>query len=195
MAYYGDEHLERLRLVLELKNERFLPLDAIRAVLDGEDEEFTPEQRALLVEVKDRVADVLSSGRSSGSTIAVKALARRFGVPRSELQQLERMGLVGTVKIRGALHIPEDDVWVVELWAGLREAGFSRELGFGVEDLASYIEAIDALFEREVRELTPRLATQPAAQVAEMFRRGLPLINNFLVRYHQAKVREFFARF
>ena len=50
MAYYGEEHLERLRLVLELKHERFLPLDTIRAVLNGEDEEFTPEQRGLLVE-------------------------------------------------------------------------------------------------------------------------------------------------
>jgi DNA-binding transcriptional MerR regulator len=195
MAYYGDEHLERLRLVLELKNQRFLPLDTIRAVLDGEDGGFTPEQRALLVEVKDRVADVLYASRGSATTVAVAPLLRKLGMKRSELLELEGLGLIGTIKIRGTVHIPADDVWVLELWGGLREAGFTPALGFGVEDLRPYVEAITALFEREVRELTPRLASLPAAQVAEVIRRGLPLINSFLARFHQAKARNFFAQF
>jgi DNA-binding transcriptional MerR regulator len=195
MAYYGEEHLERLRLVLELKNERFLPLDTIRAVLDGEDHEFSPEQRALLVQVKDRVADVLAASRGSGSTLAIAPLLRKHAVTRDELRKLEQLGLLGTVKIRGVQHIPQDDVWVIELWASLRESGFTTALGFGVEDLGNYVAAIDALFEREVRELTPRLAKLPADQVAELFRRGLPLVNSFLVRYHQAKARNFFAQF
>lgn len=195
MAYYGEQHLERLRLVLELKNERFLPLDTIRALLDGEDDEFTPEQRALLVQVKERVADVLVAGRVAGSTVAIAPLLRKHGVTRDEVRKLERLGLLGTVKIRGAQHISADDVWVIELWASLREAGFVSELGFGVEDLGKYLAAIDELFEREVRELTPRLARLPADQVAQLFRRGLPLVNSFLVRYHQAKARRFFAQF
>lgn len=195
MAYYGAEHLERLRLVLELKNQRFLPLDTIRAVLDGEDARFTPEQRSLLVEVKDRVADVLQASRGVATTVAVAPLLRKLGMKRSELRELEELGLIGTVKIRGSLHVPEDDVWVLDLWGGLREAGFTPALGFGVADLRPYVEAITQLFEREVRELTPRLAKLPAERVAEMFRRGLPLINAFLARYHQAKARNFFAQF
>ncbi len=194
MAYYGEEHLERLRLVLELKNQRFLPLAAIRAVLDGRDHEFTPDQRALLVEVKGRVADVLQSGRGTGTTVAVAGLLRKHRVTRADFDALVKLGLVATVQIRGAVSIPEDDVWVIELWAGLREAGFTRALGFGVEDLAAYIEAIDRLFEREVRELTPRFSKLPADSVVALFRRGLPLVNGFLVRYHQAKARAFFAR-
>lgn len=193
MAYYGDEHLERLRLVLELKNERFLPLDAIRAVLDGRDEQFTPEQRALLVEVKDRVTDVLTSGRNGGTTVAARVVMRKHGFTRAELTTLGELGLVATVKIRGALHIPADDLWIIELWANLREAGFTPANGFTVADLRMYVEAIDRLFERELRELTPRFARLPADQVVELFRRGLPLINNFLVRYHQAKARVFFS--
>jgi DNA-binding transcriptional MerR regulator len=195
MAYYGDEHLERLRLVLELKNQRFLPLDTIRAVLDGEDARFSPEQRALLVEVKERVADVLYASRGSATTVAVAPLLRKLGVKRSELLELEGLGLIGTITIRGSLHIPEDDVWVLELWGSLREAGFTKALGFGVEDLRPYVEAITTLFDREVRELTPRLAKLPADRVVELFRRGLPLINSFLARYHQAKARHFFAQF
>jgi len=195
MAYYGAEHLERLRLVLELKNQRFLPLDTIRAVLDGEDGQFTPDQRALLVEVKDRVADVLHASRGSGSTVAVAPLLHKHKVKRSELVELEDLGLLGTIKIRGALHIPADDVWVLELWGGLREAGFTQALGFGVEDLRPYVNAITELFKLELRDLTPRLAALPADQVVELFRRGLPLINSFLARFHQTTARHFFAQF
>lgn len=195
MAYYGPEHLERLRLVLELKNQRFLPLDTIRAVLDGEDGQFTPEQRALLVEVKDRVADLRPPSRGSGSTVAVAPLLRRYKLARRELRELEELGLLGTIKIRGALHIRADDLWVVELWGGLRAAGFSQALGFGVQDLRPYVEAITALFKLELRDLSPRLAALPADQVAALFRRGLPLINSFLARFHQAKARSFFAQF
>lgn len=193
MAYYGEEHLERIRLIRELKDQRFLPLDTIRAVLNGEDGEFTPEQRALLTEVKDRVADVLGDASSRGRSVAVARLLRKHGVEREELRALEELGLLNLVDGRGAERIPEDDVWVVELWGNLRRAGFTRELGFEVADLRVYAEAITELFQREVRELTPKLAKLPADQVVELFRIGLPLINSFLGRYHQAKARNFFA--
>jgi DNA-binding transcriptional MerR regulator len=195
MAYYGDEHLDRLRLVLELKNQRFLPLDAIHAVIHGDEAMFTPDQRRLLVEVKDRVADVLHSSRNSGATVAVAPLLAKLSVSRKDLRELETLGLLATVKIRGAQHIPADDVWVLEIWGGLRDAGFSDTLGFGIADLKPYVEAITKLFEIEVRELTPRLAALPADQVVELFRRGLPLVNSFLARFHQAKARQFFAQF
>ena len=48
MAYYGEAHLERLKLIRQLQHERFLPLRAIRAVLDEEDDGFTQPQRAVL---------------------------------------------------------------------------------------------------------------------------------------------------
>lgn len=195
MAYYGEEHLERLQLVLELKNQRFLPLEAIRAVLDGDEGRFTPEQRTLLVEVKDRVADVLHSGRGPATTVPVAPLLEQLEVSRKDLRELEELGLLGTVKIRGALHVPADDVWVLELWGGLRGAGFREELGFGIADLQIFVEAITAVFEREILEFTPKLSVLPADQVAELLRRGLPLINSFLARYHQAKARHFFAQF
>src|SRR3546814_4907098 len=72
------------------------------------------------------------------------------------------------------LHLPECDVWLVELWGSLRAAGFTEALGFRVEDLAMYAEAMSELFRREIRSLVPRLAKLPADRAAELFRRGLP---------------------
>ena len=195
MAYYGEEHLERLRLVLELKSERFLPLDAIKAVLDGEDQQFSPQQRALLADVKDRVADVLQAGRETASTESLSSLLRRTGISRADLDELRRIGLVDTIEIRGVLHVPEDDLWVAELWASLREAGFSSALGFEVEDLVRYVETVDALFQRELAEIVPKFMAEDGEQSAELFRKGLPLINAFMQRYHQARIRDFLNGF
>ena len=61
MAYYSDEHVERIRLVRQLQEERFLPLKAIRAALRGEDDHFTPAQRTLLLEVKERLAGTVAA--------------------------------------------------------------------------------------------------------------------------------------
>jgi hypothetical protein len=110
-----------------------------------------------------------------------------------EIDQLVEIGLLALVEVEGELHLPECDVWLVELWGSLRAAGFSEALGFRVEDLAMYAEAVGDLFRREIRSLVPRLAKLPPDRAAELFRRGLPLINSFLVRYHTAKARQFFT--
>jgi DNA-binding transcriptional MerR regulator len=197
MAYYGAEHLERIRLIRELQHERFLPLDAIRAVLDGEDAGFTHEQKAMLVEVKERVADVLRDAReqppAGASLVPLAPLLQQHGVVVAEIDQLVELGLLALVEVEGELHLPECDVWLVELWGNLRAAGFTEALGFRVEDLAMYAEAVSYLFRREIRSLVPRMAKLPADRAAELFRRGLPLINSFLVRYHTAKARQFFT--
>jgi DNA-binding transcriptional MerR regulator len=197
MAYYGAEHLERIRLIRELQHERFLPLDAIRAVLDGEDAGFTHEQKAMLVEVKERVADVLRDARELPTTrqtlVPIAPLLRQHAVSVAELDQLVEVGLLALVEVEGELHLPECDVWLVELRGSLRAAGFTEALGFRVEDLAMYAEAMSELFRREIRSLVPRLAKLPADRAAELFRRGLPLITSFLIRYHTAKARQFFT--
>src|SRR5688500_20290219 len=55
MAWYGPEHVERLQLVRRLQEERFLPLKAIRALLDGETAPLDPAKRALLPDVGARL--------------------------------------------------------------------------------------------------------------------------------------------
>ena len=52
MAFYGPEHLERLKLIKRLQHERFLPLKAIKAMLDGREEQFSDEQQHFLKAVR-----------------------------------------------------------------------------------------------------------------------------------------------
>jgi DNA-binding transcriptional MerR regulator len=193
MAWYGEAHLERLRLIRQLQEERFLPLKAIRAMLDERDDAFTPRQRELIDEVRQRLGPTLGAGTEPPATVDAAELLKRTGVKRAELDRMVELGLLATRQERGRAVLASDDVYIVELWGQLRTAGFTAELGFCVDDLSMYAEAMSGLLSQEARLLAARLAGLPPGQGAELVRRALPLINTFLARYHTTQARNFLA--
>ena len=194
MAYYGEQHLQTLKTIRSLQEERFLPLKAIRAVLTNGEAAFTPAQRQLLSEVKQRLQTTLGSPAGPRPTTLLQPLLKRTGVSRKELDQIVELGLlaVGHNQHRQAV-IAEDDAWTLEIWGQLRAVGFTTELGFGPQDLCLFEDAMAALFMREMAMLTERLQHLPAQVVATMVERALPLINSYLLRCHDAKVRNFIS--
>ena len=52
MAYYPPDFVERIRLIKQLQEERFMPLKAIRRVLEDD-----PDRARALVELEDRILD------------------------------------------------------------------------------------------------------------------------------------------
>lgn len=194
MAWYSEEHLERLRLIKQLQHERFLPLKAIKAILEGREEAFGPEQHQFLLEVKQRLAPSVTGTEERKATADAHELSTRTGVAMDEIEQAVSLGLVGASRDPdGRLRIADDDVWMIELFGEVRRLGFSRELGFSVEDLAFYQDAINQLFNQEARLISSRLSDLPPDQAAPMIERALPLIHLFLTRYHASRLRDFFA--
>lgn len=192
-ARYGEVHVERIRVVRQLQNERFMPLKAIRAVLDGRDDAFTPEQRATLIDVKQRLSTSLARPPNDAPRIEARALLARHGLDRRDLDDLVRARLVDAVRgPRGKILVSADDAWVFELYAAVRRAGFTRELGFDARLLRIYERAVAGLFDREKKVLTERLVKLPPDQVAAMLEKAIPLVHQFLARYHSKKVRDFF---
>ncbi len=193
MAWYGPVHLERLRLVRRLQHERFLPLRAIKAVLDEQHEQFSVDQQAFIRELK-RHADRTLSGPERVERVDVDGLLMRFAVTREEIAALDRMGLAPVVEgPDGRAWVASEDVWVIETLAELRALGFTEAAGFSVAELGLYEEAVSSLFEREKVLLAERLTRFPAELAAAMVERVLPLVHRFLTRYHEARIRRFFA--
>lgn len=194
MAWYGEVHLERLRLVRRLQEERFLPLRAIKAFFDGEQDHFTPAQRAWLRDVKHRAAATLARGADRVERVAAEPLLAQAGVTSTELATLDRLGLVPVVfDEAGQPIVAEADAWVIEAMGELRAAGFVSADGFEADDLAMYEEAISSLFAREQVVLAERLTRLPAARAVRMVEAVLPIVNRLLTRYHEAKLRRFFS--
>ena len=68
MAYYPPEFVERIRLIKQLQEERFMPLRVIKDVLDDD-----PERAAALVELEDRILERAISAEESRSGLAGRA--------------------------------------------------------------------------------------------------------------------------
>lgn len=193
MAYYGQEHVDRLLLVRRLQHERFLPLKAIKALLEDETEHFSPEQRQMLRSLKARLADSELGLADVPATVDVSEPSARHGVELSEIHRMAELGLIAVAGAGKRTRIAASDVWIVELWGEIRRLGFTEELGFRVDDLGIYEEAMSALFAREKSMLVERLGQLSPERAAEMIEKALPLVHTFLVRYHAAQVRNFFA--
>ncbi|WP_428265444.1 MerR family transcriptional regulator [Haliangium sp.] len=193
MAYYDQAHLERLSLIRTLQRERFLPLKAIKAVLGGETAGFAPEQRRILREIKDHLSGTNLQAPERPRTVDAKAACRRHGVRVAELRRMADMGVVTLVEDDGEARIPEDDLWALEHWGRMRAIGFTDAVGFSIDDMAVYEQAVASLFERETALWLDRIGKLPAKRAADMLERALPIVHSFLARYHTAQIRNLFA--
>jgi hypothetical protein len=172
-----------------------MPLRAIRAVLDGEDDAFTPAQRGVLLDVKQRLSSTLARPREEAPPVDARTLLARHGLDRSDLEDLVRARVLEVERgPRGKLLVAAEDAWVFELYAEVRRAGFTRDLGFDAKLLRIYERAVATLFERETEILASHLAKLPPERVAPMLEKAIPLVHQFFARYHSKKIREFFAR-
>jgi len=194
MAWYTDAHVERLKLVRQLQHERFLPLKAIRAIVNGQDDAFSPEQKRFLISVKQRLSPSFPSRPGRPETIDADDLLARLGLNRKELDRMiELEMIVARTDDSGRTLIAKDDAWMMEFLADLRRIGLTAELGFDVSDIAFYEEAVSTLFDREIRFINERLGGLPPDRVAALIERAIPIVHAFLVRYHEAKIRDFVA--
>ncbi len=194
MAFYSDAHIARLQLIKKLQHERFLPLKAIKALLDGREERFTPAQHRFLGEVRERLGATLAPPPEKTATVDLEGLMLRSGIDRDDVDRAKELGLVATrVGPDGREVVAEDDAWLFDLFGEMRRAGLTRELGFTADDVAFYEEVVDKLFGEELRLLSARLSHLPPDYVARLIERALPLIHALIVRYHAAKVRNFFG--
>lgn len=193
-AEYTDEHVERIREIRRMREEQFLPLDAIRAAIDNRDDGFSPAQRQLIVAVRRRFG---GATRRPGqrATTALTTVSRRIGVPVGEIRDLADAGLIElTEETPGRPRMLRDDIWLVELWAELGAIGFGVAEGFRPEDLLLYQRIVDELVRQEVELITERLADQPPRELAEQIKRALPLMTTLLGQLHDRAVRRFLAQ-
>lgn len=193
MAFYDEKHVERLLLIKSLQRERFLPLRAIRAVLGGSGGGFSKEQRALLSDVKERLANAPKTRglvTGPGGSVDREALARAAGLEPKDIDELAKLGLVA---VSPAGRVRQEDAWLVEHWGELVRSGLTRERGFGPAEIALVDEAVTALFDKERELFLQRLGHLSADELAGVLSRVIPLMGELIARMHAQKARDTFA--
>jgi DNA-binding transcriptional MerR regulator len=174
MAYYPPGFVERIRLIKQLQEERYMPLKAIRRVLEED-----PDRARALVELEDRILDRALAGDESRTSPA--ELSRRYEIPRDALDRMVEIGLLSP-NTRG---FSPRDVQVVEAVSRFRAGGYDEQIGFTVYDTLRYKRAMEALVAEEVAVVLERLAGELAPdRVVELLEAGIEPLRDFIAALH-----------
>ena len=174
MAYYPPEFVDRIQLIKQLQEERFMPLKAIRSVLDED-----PERANAMLELEDRILDrALAGERARTSATEVR---ESYGVPREVLDRLAELEILSP-NSRG--YTPSD-VKIIEAISRFRAGGYDEEIGFTVYDTLRYKSALQELVREEVDMVMNRLAGEvPPERVVEMLEAGAQPLKDLIAALH-----------
>jgi DNA-binding transcriptional MerR regulator len=175
MAYYPPEFVERIKLIKQLQEERFMPLKVIRSMLDDD-----PERARALVELEDRILE--RALQNERSRVSGAELRRRYDVPQEVLDRLAELEIL-TPSSRG--YGPRD-VEIVEAISRFRAGGYDERIGFTVYDTLRYRRALGQLVKEEVQVLMNRLAGEmDPDRAAELIQAGVEPLNDLIASLHQ----------
>lgn len=190
-ALYSLEHLERLGRIRDLQEKQFLPLKAIRAVLDeSADVDFTPEQEDLVRRVR-ATLDGWAHAQQRPSVALADFVPSR--VPRSELRELVDAGLIRVHGRGDQGALSEDDAVILECWAQFKEAGLGPDRGVGPAEFRLYDDAMEQLVKREARLALKAYDGAPADEVSRVVEQAVPIIVRLLGALHRKHIRQFLA--
>jgi DNA-binding transcriptional MerR regulator len=170
-ANYSQVHVDRLRAIKRLQEERFLPLSVIRALLEGD------EGQAALIPGDFPMLDALLAQRLETSGPARVALADLGVAP----EIIEDHASDGLVEIGADGMVSARDAAILRTIDGLNSIGFTRELGFDGGQMRLYAVLIDWLTSQEIRHFMEHTAGHVGeAKALEMAERGVALVNELL---------------
>ena len=175
MAYYPPDFVDRIRVIKQLQEERFMPLKAIKRVMEED-----PERTRALVELEDRVIERAAAGEET--RVSAAELRRRYDVPKEVLDRLAELEILTPTK-RG---YSPSDVKIVEAIASFRAGGYDERIGFTVYDTLRYKRALEELVKEEVEVLMARLAGElDPDRAAELIAAGTEPLNSLIAALHQ----------
>lgn len=183
MAWYRPETVERIRLIKRLQEERFMPLKAIRALLDED-----PSQAEAMLEVEDRILERALAGERKRTSLAE---VEKYGVPKKALDRLAEIGIL-TPNEQG---YSPSDVAIIEAMSRFRAGGYDEQIGFTVYDTLRYKHALEALVKEEVDVLMERLEGElPPERAVELIEAGAEPLKDLIAALHTKLMVEEVAR-
>lgn len=178
MAYYAPELIERIRLIKQLQEERFMPLRVIGELLEREGPD--PERLRSVIDTEQRVFELALAGERD--RISETELAERYEVPTQVIGRLAEIGVLGPDP--EGRYSPSD-ARIVEAISRFRAGGYDERIGFTVHDAARFLAPLSELAEREVAMLTEKLVGRfEPERAVELFEAGVEPLSALVSAMH-----------
>lgn len=179
VARYSDVHVDRLKEIKRLQQERFLPLNVIKTIVKAQDtasetgiEGFVGLENALYPLLGD--PEKLEPRR-------LEEVAAEVGLPIAEVDELAVLGFINVDERGGERWLDTRNARIVTLWKGIRDAGFTEEKGYGPDTWAVYGTFVGWLVQEEVNSFYSILPDQVGqGEAATMAAEGIRILNEIL---------------
>lgn len=179
VAWYDESFVEKIRLIKELQEKRYLPLHVIRHIVAEGEEPSTAEVEALLDLDGKLFPQIDGVARPEGES--VEAASARCDISVDDIRRMQNVGAVEITSRDGEDWLESSSLALVEKWSELRRVGYTTEAGFPVEQAGLYVDMVDWLAREELRlfsrGVTGRVTGQAAVDMAEQ---GIELVNQFI---------------
>jgi DNA-binding transcriptional MerR regulator len=170
MAYYPSEFVERIRLIKQLQEERYMPLRVIKDLLDE-----NPERAKALIELGDTLLERVQA--TEQERVSAAEIRHLYEIPQEALDRLAELEVL-TPDERG--YTPSD-VRIIGAISRFRAGGYDERIGFTVYDTLRYKRAISDLAREEVDVLMERLAGEMEPErVIELIEAGTEPLNELM---------------
>ena len=174
MAYYPAEFVDRIKLIKQLQEERYMPLRVIKDLLDED-----PQRARALIELGDRLLEHALAGERE--RVSAAEVRDRYEIPQEVLDRLAQLEVL-TPDEEG---YSPTDVHIIEAISRFRAGGYEERIGFTVYDTLRYKEAMASLVKQEVDVLMERLAGEMDPDDAmALIEAGNQPLNDLLAAMH-----------
>ena len=193
MAYYDESYVDRLKQIKELQLKYFLPLKVIKEIVAQTDAEIsTAEMDLLKVGVSGLMQ--LQELRRTCKPQTLDELSARTGLPKDEILEMERCEMISSIQgQKGTKVYQENDIKVVEAFAGIRKGGLTKELGFEVDQFRMQSDVISALAIEEVKDFARKLRgrfPRDAGLLGKIGENAIETVNLFICHLRRKKILE-----
>jgi DNA-binding transcriptional MerR regulator len=174
MAYYPAEFVDRIKLIKQLQEERYMPLRVIKDLLDED-----PQRARALIELGDRLLEHALAGERE--RVSAAEVRNRYEIPQ---EVLDRLAELKVLTPDGDGYSPTD-VRIIEAISRFRAGGYEERVGFTVYDTLRYKEMMASLVKQEVDVLMERLAGEMDPDEAmALIEAGNQPLNDLLAAMH-----------
>jgi DNA-binding transcriptional MerR regulator len=178
VAVYGAPHVQRLKTIKRLQEERFLPLDIIRRVLDG-DPTALPAASTPFPELAPLLAERLGLAAAEPLT-PLNAILDGDPLLEADVAIFASLGIIHPILSAGERMVSRLDARLLATWRDIRSAGYTPA-DFPAASIANYADAMSALAKTEVASFFEafqgRLSQSDAAARAQS---GVELLNTLI---------------
>jgi DNA-binding transcriptional MerR regulator len=145
MAYYDPACVERILLIKDLQR-RYLPLGVIRRLVQEPESEGPRPVR----EIEALKKEISAALQPAERPLMRDEVQGQLGLSSDVLGRLEAMGIVRSERVWDKDTFSPPDVAVLRAVAKLEAGGITHEVGFKVEDITMYQDAMISLLAKEV---------------------------------------------